>query len=416
MRSRSYLKGDVRRWLKGYVLLGVAAMVVAMLLYSNHLISRMREHAESTGRLFSRYFENVLFEIADDGSLAQLRPVLRESNLPIIITVEGGKPILWNNVDVADRTDEELDIIATMDVENPPTEKLRRLVELVREFDRNNAPIPIRVAGAGEVVGRVHFGPSPLQQELRLMPFVMLGIFLIFMAVAVQGLRILKLSEQRSLWVGLAKETAHQLGTPLSAMLGWVQLIKDTSAQKGYDEIQPSIAEMEVDLERLNKISDRFSKIGSDPELERVELSPIVEHTVEYFEKRMPRLKGNTRFENRMTDVAVLGNEELLEWVFENLVRNALDAMGEVGGSISISSRTGRTGVEVYVKDTGKGIPPAMRERVFRPGFTTKRRGWGLGLTLTQRIVHEYHGGSIRIAESRVGQGTTFVVRLQAAV
>jgi signal transduction histidine kinase len=415
MRSRSYLKGDVRLWLKGYVLLGVAVMVLAMLLYSNHLISRMRDNAESTSRLFSRYFENVLFEIADDGSLAQLRPVLRESNLPIIITVAGGRPILWHNVDVAERTDEELEMIVSMDVDNPPTEKMRRLIELCRDFDRANDPIPIRVAGAGEVVGNVHFGPSPLQRELRLMPFVMLGIFLVFMAVAIQGLRFLKLSEQRSIWVGLAKETAHQLGTPLSAMLGWVQLIKDTAKENDYTEVQPSIAEMEVDLARLNKISDRFSKIGSDPELERVELRPIVERTVEYFEKRMPRLKANSTIENRMADLTVKGNEELLEWVFENLIKNALDALGDTGGSISITSRTGRTGVEVYVKDTGKGIPPALRERVFHPGFTTKRRGWGLGLALTHRIVHEYHGGSIRIAESRMGRGTTFVVRLAAA-
>jgi signal transduction histidine kinase len=172
---------------------------------------------------------------------------------------------------------------------------------------------------------------------------------------------------------------------------------------------------MEVDLERLNKISDRFSKIGSDPKLERVELRPIVERTVEYFEKRMPRLKANSTIVNEMGDVAVNGNEELLEWVFENLIKNALDALGDTGGSISITSRTGRAGVEVYVKDTGKGIPPAQRERVFHPGFTTKRRGWGLGLALTQRIVNEYHGGSIRLAESRIGQGTTFVVRLAAA-
>jgi signal transduction histidine kinase len=199
-------------------------------------------------------------------------------------------------------------------------------------------------------------------------------------------------------------------------MLGWVHLIKDTAEQKGYSEIQPSIAEMEVDLARLNKISERFSKIGSQPHLERVELRPIVERTVAYFERRMPRLKANSTITLEMEDApAVDGNEELLEWVFENLIKNALDAMGDRGGEITISTRTGGRHVEIQVKDTGKGIPSSMRDQVFRPGVTTKRRGWGLGLALTRRIVRDYHGGSIRIASSRPGRGTTFVVRLPVA-
>jgi signal transduction histidine kinase len=401
MRTFSYLRGNVRFWLRGYVLLGVAIMIIAMALYSNHLINRMREHAETTSRQFSRYFESVLFEVTDDGRLAELRTVIRESNLPIIITVLG--------------TEEEFENLINLDVNNPPTEKMRRLIELYREFDQDNDPIPIYVAGAAGAQGYVHYGPSPLQRELRLMPFVMLGIFLVFMAVAIQGLRFLKLSEERSIWVGLAKETAHQLGTPLSAMLGWVHLIKGTATEKGYTEIQPSIGEMEVDLGRLSKISDRFSKIGSQPDLTRVELRPLVQRTVAYFEKRMPRLKADSTISIDMPDVAVAGNEELLEWVFENLIKNALDALDDGGGTIKISARVGRTGVEVRVKDTGGGIPPTMRERVFHPGFTTKRRGWGLGLALTRRIVTEYHGGTIRLADSRRGKGATFVIRLPGA-
>lgn len=417
MRPLAYLRGNVRFWLKGYVLLGVVVMLVALLLYSNHLIHRMEDYAESSVRLFSHYFANVLFEIADDGRLANLRTVIQESNLPVIITVLDGRPVLWHGVPVAERAEGDIDVSLQMDLDNPPNEKMRRLLELYRQYDKENHPIPIRVAGADEIVGYVHFGPSPLKRELRIMPFVLLGIFLIFMAVAVQGLRFLKLSEQRSLWVGLAKETAHQLGTPLSAMLGWVHVIKDTAQEKGYTEIQPSIAEMEVDLYRLNKISERFSKIGSQPELERVELRPIIERTVAYFEKRLPRLKANSTITVQMEDEPVVsGNVELLEWVFENLIKNALDAMGEGGGSITITSQThpGRD-VEVRVRDTGRGMSPSLRDRVFHPGFTTKTRGWGLGLALAQRIVRDYHGGSIRVAESRPGQGTTFLVRLPLA-
>lgn len=410
--------GNIRFWLKGYLFLGVAVLTLAMLLYSNHLIGRMQHNAEATSRLFSRYMSNVLFEVADDGSLAQLRAVVQESDFPIIITVLGGIPILWHNVPVDERTEEDLQMLMNMDVHNPPTPKLQKLVDLYREFDKTNTPIPIQVVGAGNTDSYVHFGPSALQRELRYMPFAMLAIFLVFMAVAIQGLRYLKLSEQRSIWVGMARETAHQLGTPLSAMLGWVQVLKDHAVERGDRAMTGYVDEMEIDLARLNKISDRFSKIGSTPELVVVDLKPVLERTVTYFHKRLPTLKSTSALGLTCEgDVRVRGNEELLEWVFENLVKNAIDALGEAGGRIDIAARhvSGERIVEVSVRDTGRGIPGALRDLVFRPGFTTKRRGWGLGLALARRIVEEYHGGTIRLAESRAGKGTTFQVRLPAA-
>ncbi len=410
--------GNIRFWLKGYLFLGVAVLTLAMLVYSNHLISRMRASSEATSRLFSRYFSNVIFEVADDGSLANLRAVVQETDLPIIITVFEGKPILWHGVPVDERTEEDFQMLINMDVNNPPTPKLKKLVELYREFDRTNAPIPIRAVGADDPTGWVHYGPSPLQRELRYMPFVMLGIFLVFMAVAIQGLRTLKVAEQRSIWVGMAKETAHQLGTPLSAMLGWVQILKDRAAARGYDDMRASIDEMEIDLSRLNKVTERFSKIGSTPELAAVDLTPVLERTVAYFHKRLPSLKANSSITLRGEKIPpVNGNVELLEWVFENLIKNALDALGESGGEIEITTRHAaeQRAVEVTVRDTGRGIPATLRDQIFNPGFTTKRRGWGLGLVLARRIVEEYHGGEIRLVESRPGKGTTFQVRLPAA-
>ena len=411
-------RANARFWLKGYLFLGVALMILAMLLYSNHLIGRMRDHSESTSRLFSLYIANVLFEVSDDGALADLREVIQESNLPIIITVLDGRPILWHQLGLDERTDEDFQTLINMDIDNPPTPKLRRVVEMYREFDRINDPIPIRVLGASSENGYVHYGMSPLQRELRLMPFVQLGIFLVFMAVAIQGLRYLKLSEQRFIWVGMAKETAHQLGTPLSALLGWVQLIRDRARDKGYTEIESSIDEMEIDLSRLQKVTDRFSKIGSQPDLVTVDLTRVIEHTVAYFHKRLPSRRSASTIETHISDTpAVRGNEELIEWVLENLIKNALDALGEGEGRIDIRTHweAGQRMVSVYIRDTGRGIPSSHRDSVFRPGFTTKRRGWGLGLALTRRIVEEYHGGSIRVMDSRPGKGTTFLVRLPAA-
>jgi signal transduction histidine kinase len=410
--------GNLRFWLKGYLFLGVAVLILAMLLYSNHLISRMRVNAEATSRLFSRYMSNVLFEVADDGSLAQLRTVVEESDLPIIITVLGGKPILWHNVPVDPRTEEDIDMLVNMDPDHPPTPKLKKLVDLYRGYDKTNKPIPIQVVGANNTDSYVHFGPSALQRELRYMPFVFLAIFLVFMAVAIQGLRYLKLSEQRSIWVGMARETAHQLGTPLSAMLGWVQVIKDHAGTRGDSETVGYVSEMEVDIGRLQKITERFSKIGATPELVVVDLKPALERTVEYFLKRLPSLNSTSTLSLSVEgDVRARGNEELLEWVFENLVKNAIDALGEAGGRIEITARRAANEpfVEVTVRDTGRGIPGALRDMIFRPGFTTKRRGWGLGLALARRIVEEYHDGAIRLVESKAGKGTVFLVRLPAA-
>jgi signal transduction histidine kinase len=408
--------GNIRFWLKGYLFLGVAVLFLAILIYSNHLIARMRENSEATSRLFARYLENVIFEVADDGSLANLRAVLQESDLPIVVTVFDGIPIMWTGIPY-ERTEADLDLLATMDVDNPPTPKLRRIVEMYREFDKKNAPIPIQVVGAGDVpTGWVHFGPSPLQRELRYMPFVLLGIFLVFMAVAIQGLRYLKLSEQRSIWVGLAKETAHQLGTPLSAMLGWVQVIRDRATERGYDDVRGYVDEMEVDLARLTKVTERFSKIGAAPERAEITIESVLARTVAYFEKRLPSLGSSSHISLACEPgLRVLGNEELLEWVFENLIKNAVDALGEAGGTIAIEAHRDGGSVEVLVRDTGRGIPGALRDQIFRPGFSTKRRGWGLGLALARRIVEEYHAGTIRLAESRPGKGTTFSVRLPAA-
>lgn len=414
--------GNLRFWLKGYLFLGVAVLILAMLLYSNHLISRMRMNAEATSRLFSRYMSNVLFEVSENGKLEQLRSVVEESDLPIIVTVLGGKPILWHNVPVPPRKEgdinEVVDEIIALDPDHPNTPKMAKLIQLYREYDKTNKPIPIQVVGANNTDSYVHFGPSALQRELRYMPFVLLAIFLVFMAVAIQGLRYLKLSEQRSIWVGMARETAHQLGTPLSAMLGWAHVIKDHAQSRGDNETVGYVGEMEVDIARLQKITERFSKIGATPELVIVDMKPALERTVAYFLKRLPSLNSTSAITLSCEgDVRVHGNAELLEWVFENLVKNAIDALGEGGGKIEIVARRAANEpfVAITVRDTGRGIPGALRDQVFRPGFTTKKRGWGLGLALARRIVEEYHEGTIRLVESKAGKGTTFMVSLPAA-
>ncbi len=411
-------RGNLRFWLKSYLFIGVALLIVLVFVYTNRVIGRMEEQSRATTRLFSRFIAEVVLQVDDAGKRGILQGVLAEISLPIILTDVDGRPFVWHRVDIPEAADAEFATLFSIDPKNPPPGKIAKLIALTKKFDAANPPIPVRAGPGGEVQAYVHFGSSKLEDELRSMPFIQLALFLVFMAVGLQGFRYLKLSEQRSIWVGMAKETAHQLGTPLSALLGWTQLLKDQVKEGRMQDVASSVGEMEEDLKRLSKVTERFSKIGSKPELENVSIADVLDRTVNYFHRRLPTLKAHSTLSVTYEETPLVkGNAELLEWVFENLIKNGLDALGDKGGTIEIRTRfePNRRMVEVYVKDTGRGVPPSLRQRIFSPGFTTKKRGWGLGLALTRRIVEEYHGGEIRLAESQLGKGSTFVVRFPCA-
>jgi len=411
-------RGNLRFWLKSYLFLGVALLIVLVFFYTNRVIGRMEEQSRATTRLFSRFIAEVVLQVEDSGKRGILQGVLAEITLPIILTDVDGRPFVWHRVGIPEAADSEFATLFSIDPKNPPPGKIARLIALTKKFDAANPPIPVRAGPGGEVQAYVHFGRSRLQDELSLMPFIQLALFLVFMAVGLQGFRYLKLSEQRSIWVGMAKETAHQLGTPLSALLGWTQLLKDQVKEGKTQDVASSVNEMEEDLKRLSKVTERFSKIGSKPELENVSIADVLDRTASYFHRRLPTLKADSTLSVTYDETPLVrGNAELLEWVFENLIKNGLDALGDRGGTIEIRTHfeQSRNMVEVYVKDTGRGVPPSLRQRIFAPGFTTKKRGWGLGLALTRRIVEEYHGGEIRLAESQLGKGSTFVVRFPSA-
>jgi len=245
----------------------------------------------------------------------------------------------------------------------------------------------------------------------------------VFVILGLLGIRAMKLSEQRSIWVGMAKETAHQLGTPLTSLLGWVQVLRSEDApqvgespEEARQRRQATYAEMERDLGRLAKVSARFSKIGSAPNLVPVDLAEVLQESVTYIKKRTPHLGAAVQIEAEiLTPLHVLGNRELIEWVFENLLKNALDAL-ENGGEIRVrGERDPANRVEVRIADTGRGIPPSLRRRIWEPGFSTKKRGWGLGLTLVRRIVEEYHGGRIWVEDNQDRRGTCFALRFRSA-
>ena len=253
----------------------------------------------------------------------------------------------------------------------------------------------------------VCYDDSLLLKRLAAYPYVQLGIVLIFVVVAIFALLTSKRAEQNKVWVGLSKETAHQLGTPISSLMAWIEILKETYPDDGL------IPEMDKDVKRLQLIADRFSKIGSLPEPVPTDLKAVLNHVIEYMDRRTSsRVVINRDFPDH--DVVVLLNGSLFEWVIENLCKNAVDAMGGENGSISIKVSVTNEIVAVEISDTGKGIRKKDIGNVFRPGFTTKKRGWGLGLSLAKRIVEEYHHGHIFVKSSEVGKGTTFRIELRS--
>ena len=297
------------------------------------------------------------------------------------------------------------------DVEGDP-EALRALVG---EMARVHAPIPLRT-GPGQVQ-RVYYGESPLARLIRLFPFVQLAVVGLFVLVGYLGFSYVKRNEQSSLWVGMAREAAHQLGTPLSSIIGWTELLRLG------DDAPPAelIAdELERDVNRLKRVADRFEKIGSTTPLVVTPVEPVLEAVADYMRPRVSAAGGVTLGTSAEAGLSARLNPDLFEWVLENLTKNALDAMEGVppppgGHRVDASAALEGGRVVVRVRDTGKGMDRATARHVFRPGFSTKRRGWGLGLSLARRIVESTHGGALTVEATRPGGGTTFRIELEPA-
>lgn len=251
----------------------------------------------------------------------------------------------------------------------------------------------------------VCYEDSMMLKRLAIHPYVQLGVVMIFVVIAIFALMTSKKAEQNKVWVGLSKETAHQLGTPISSLMAWTEMLKESYPD---DELIP---EMDKDVKRLQLIADRFSKIGSLPEPVPASLHEVMQHVVEYMKRRVSN-KVQITMKCPEEDIIVKLNAQLYEWVIENLCKNAVDAMEGAGSITLVVFREGET-VVTEVTDTGKGIAKKNIKNVFRPGFTTKKRGWGLGLSLAKRIVEEYHHGKIFVKNSELGKGTTFRIELK---
>jgi len=304
-------------------------------------------------------------------------------------------------------TDEKDSIINYVNLDSNDVKSNTGYLERKRkEFQKNNVPIILEVSGInGKTINKYYYGNSLLLQEIRYYPLIQLFIVALFILITLLSLHVSNRSTQNQLWVGMSKETAHQLGTPVSSLQGWVEVLKESG---GNSDI---VAEIEKDIERLKLVSDRFGKIGSKPQLIKVDVMDALEHMVEYMRRRAPE---RVKFEfERVTvpSLMLLLSPQLFEWVIENLLRNALDSM-EGSGRIVIRVRAESSRALIDVIDSGKGIPRLGWDKIFRPGYSTKKRGWGLGLSLSKRIIEQYHKGEIFVRNSEPGKGTTFRIIL----
>lgn len=388
-------------------------IIIATLIYTQVLVSDILERERDVANLYAKAIEFIATDESQSGEYNFILSNVVTSNsinFPIVVTdAKSKQPTFTRNLDI--------------DTTLPIAEQTELVKEIVADMDRINQPIKVTFQDT-IALSYVHYGQSKFVTRLKQLPIIQIIVAGIFIFLGYFGFNYIKRTEQSNIWVGMSKETAHQLGTPLSSLMGWNELIK-ASATDPLKVTQLS-GEMSNDIERLSKIANRFSKIGSKPDLKKENVHDIIKKVVKYFEVRIPKISTGT-FEGtsrKKIDLDIKGsqsscaliNRELFEWVIENLTKNALDAIENSAGSITFDIEEKGSHIFIDVADTGKGIDLRFKKDIFRPGYSTKQRGWGLGLSLSKRIIETYHKGKLFVKESEPGKGTTFRIRLDKSV
>ncbi|AWX06765.1 sensor histidine kinase [Prevotella intermedia] len=376
------------------IILVVAAIAIAVVsLVASNILTKDLARQERTKMEVWAEAMRALSQADENTDLALVLKVLNENNtIPVVV--------LDNDENVTDFRNVVINAKNYKD-------SLLYVSAMAKRLKNNKQNIRIQLSDASNEYIDVCYDDSLMLKRLALYPYVQLGVVMLFVVVAIFALLTSKRAEQNKVWVGLSKETAHQLGTPISSLMAWTTILKETYPD---DDLLP---EMDKDVKRLQLIADRFSKIGSLPEAVPVSLSEVLDHVIDYMDHRTSKtIQLKKVFP--ADDIIIRLNASLFEWVIENLCKNAVDAMGGESGTITLRVETVGERVIVEVSDTGKGIKKKDMRNVFRPGFTTKSRGWGLGLSLAKRIVEEYHNGKIFVKSSELGKGTTFRIELKS--
>ena len=373
------------------IILVVAAILIAVasLVVSHYLVRDLAIEEKSKMEVWAEAMRTL--NLADENTdLNLVLKVIDENNtIPVVVTDKQGNVQTFRNVDLKGETYED---------------SLQTAATIAEKMFASGRYIRLYMEDKKDYID-VCYDESVMIKRLNVYPIVQLGVVMIFVVVAIFALLTSKRAEQNKVWVGLSKETAHQLGTPISSLMAWTEILKESYPD---DELIP---EMDKDVKRLQLIAERFSKIGSLPEPVPTSLIEVMGHVIDYMDRRTSqKVKMEKVFPPQ--DIIVKINASLFEWVIENLCKNAVDAM-EGSGRITLFMQDEGDKVAIEVSDTGKGIKKKDIGNVFKPGFTTKKRGWGLGLSLAKRIVEEYHKGHIYVKSSEVGKGTTFRIELK---
>ena len=382
---------DRIRQVKILLVLAAIFIAVASLLISHSLIRDLAQQERSKMEVWAEAMR-TLSEADDSADLSLVLKVLDENNtIPVVVLGKDGTVTEYRNVKISASNKSD-----SVKYVNKVAQQMKAAGQVIRIPLANNHNDYIEVC----------YDESLMLRRIAIYPYIQLGVVMLFVVVAIFALLTSKRAEQNKVWVGLSKETAHQLGTPISSLMAWLAILKETYPN---DKLLP---ELDKDVQRLQLVADRFSKIGSIPEPVPASMNEVLDHVVDYMDRRTSK-KIQMIADLPDEDIIIKMNASLFEWVIENLCKNAVDAMGGECGQIVFHLEQLENKVVVEISDTGKGIKRKNIKNVFRPGFTTKQRGWGLGLSLAKRIVEDYHHGKIFVKSSELGKGTTFRIELK---
>ncbi|MDO9275908.1 MAG: HAMP domain-containing sensor histidine kinase [Lutibacter sp.] len=362
-------------------------IIVALILWNTYdFFQKFKQEERAKMEILAKAYERFSSASLNTDISLEAKIIGNNHNIPMIITNEKDSITEWANLD---------------SVKVKKENYLKKQLFIMKS--QNN---PINVSYKGESLKQfIYYRDSDLLTKLKYYPIALILILFLFASVIYLFFKSNKVAEQNKLWTGMAKETAHQIGTPLSSLLGWIEILRLENTNEN------TIKEIENDVLRLNTIAERFSKIGSIPELKEQNVVEAAGTSIDYLKLRSSK-QVIFKFDSSKKEIYAKINLQLFSWVIENLVKNAIDAM-EGKGKIALAITENENNVTITIADTGKGIPKHLQHEIFTPGFTTKKRGWGLGLSLAKRIIEDYHNGKIAVLKSEIGKGTTFAITLK---
>jgi len=382
-----------------WIILAVSVIIsIASIYYTNILVEQLKDRERQQVNLFAKALEYTLSDVADENIFFVTDEIIFKNKSIPVIWITKDNDYQYTNIDINE----------SLSKERKNTILKRKVEEMKESFN------PIQMTyrnenGVTENLGFVYYENSFLLTQLIAYPYIQLSVIAIFGFISYLAFNYSRTAEQNRIWVGLAKETAHQLGTPISSLMAWIEVLRDDPEIKN----KGIVDELDKDIRKLRMVTERFSSIGSTPALKEENIHNLINNVITYLQ---PRVSSKINFEvySLSETISAKVHTPLFEWVIENLCKNAVDAMGSAG-TIAIKILKGNEGkIFVDISDTGKGIPKANIANVFKPGFTTKKRGWGLGLALAKRIIELYHEGKIFVKESDENQGTTFRIELKS--